>query len=118
MELAIPVLPGNDLRVAREFYATKLGFTVLFEATADGKEGLLGLARGGMRITIDCPMDGHGRNACVSLEVEDVDAYYAEWSGKVSVARGPKNEEWGARTFDLHDPFGNTIFVMGPLRPA
>jgi hypothetical protein len=26
----------------------------------------------------------------------------------------PKNESWGARTFDVIDPFGNTIFVMGP----
>ena len=25
------------------------------------------------------------------------------------------NEFWGARTFDCQDPFGNTIFVMGPL---
>jgi hypothetical protein len=30
------------------------------------------------------------------------------------VKRAPRNESWGARTFDLVDPFGNTIFVMGP----
>ena len=51
-----------------------------------------------------------------SLEVEDADAYYAEWSARVPVLRAPKNEEWGARTFDLIDPFGNTIFVMGPVQ--
>lgn len=40
-------------------------------------------------------MKGHGRGACVSLHVD---------------------EEWGARTFDLLDPSGNTLFVMGPVR--
>jgi uncharacterized glyoxalase superfamily protein PhnB len=55
------------------------------------------------------------RNACVALQVDDADAYYREWSPKVPVLRAPKDEEWGARTFDLLDPFGNTIFVMGPV---
>jgi uncharacterized glyoxalase superfamily protein PhnB len=60
-------------------------------------------------------MTGHGRDACVSIEVDSADAYYAEWKDRVVVKRPPKNEEWGARTFDLIDPFGNTIFVMGPV---
>jgi hypothetical protein len=61
-------------------------------------------------------MSGHGRNACVSLEVDDADAYYAEWRDHVEIKREPRNEDWGARTFDLHDPFGNTVFVMGPVK--
>ena len=88
--------------------------SALYEASDDGKSGILGLARGSIRITLDSPMDGHGRNACVSLEVDDADAYFEEWSQKVDVLRPPKDEAWGARTFDLLDPFGNTIFVMGP----
>jgi uncharacterized glyoxalase superfamily protein PhnB len=118
MERAIPVLPADDLGVAKEFYATKLGFRVLYEASDDGKNGILGLARGSIRITVDSPMDGHGRNACVSLEVKDADAYFYEWSRQVDVLRPPKDESWGARTFDLLDPFGNTIFVMGPIGNA
>jgi hypothetical protein len=59
-------------------------------------------------------MSGHGRNACVSLDVHDADAYHREWSRKVAGLRAPRDEEWGARTFDLLDPSGNTIFVMGP----
>lgn len=116
MERAIPHLPADDLRVARDFYVSKLGFQVEFEATEDGRSGIVGLARGGIRITVDSPMNGHGRNACVSLEVEDADAYFAEWSARVDVLRPPKDEPWGARTFDLLDPFGNTLFVMGPVR--
>jgi len=59
-------------------------------------------------------MTGHGREACVSLMVDDADAYYDEWSTRVEIRRPPQNEYWGARTFDVIDPFGNTIFVMGP----
>lgn len=49
------------------------------------------------------------------MHVDDADAYHREWSAKVPVLRAPINEAWGARTFDLIDPSGNTIFVMGPL---
>ena len=114
MERAIPVLPADDLSVAKDFYATRLGFRVVYEVSNDGRNGLMGVARGAIQITLDSPMDGHGRNACVSIEVDDADAYFAEWSQKVAVLRSPKDESWGARTFDLLDPFGNTIFVMGP----
>jgi len=115
MERAIPILPADDLAQAKAFYVDGLGFRVTHEVSEDGRTGLLGIERGGIVITIDSPMTGHGRDACVSLQVDDVDAYYREWSAKVQVLRAPKNEEWGARTFDLLDPSGNTIFVMGPV---
>lgn len=118
MERAIPLLPADELGVAKDFYVGRLGFSVLFEASEDGKAGILGLERGSIRITIDSPMEGHGRGVCVSLEVDDADAYFEEWSSRVEVLRPPKDEPWGARTFDLLDPFGNTIFVMGPKRGA
>lgn len=116
MERAIPILPADDLGVARDFYETKLGFDVLYQTSDDGRNGLLGLARGSIRMTIDSPMDGHGRHACVSLEVDDADAYYEEWRKRTDILRPPQDEPWGARTFDLLDPFGNTIFVMGPIQ--
>ena len=118
MDRAIPILPADDLRVAKEFYVSRLGFKVRFEATEDGKVGLLGVDRGAISLTLDCPMDGHGREACVSLEVDNADAYYDEWRDRVDIRRPPKNEPWGARTFDVIDPFGNTIFVMGPVDRA
>ncbi len=116
MERAVPILPVDDLRTAKEFYVGKLGFTVGFEVTEDGSKGLLGVERGGISLTLDCPMPGHGRDACVSLQVDSAEAYYEEWRGKgVEIRQPPKNEPWGARTFDIIDPFGNTIFVMGPV---
>lgn len=116
MERAIPILPADDLHVAKEFYVSRLGFKVRFEATEDGTTGLLGLDRGTISITLDCPMPGHGREACVSLQVDDADAYYDEWRDRVAMRRPPVNEPWGARTFDVIDPFGNTLFVMGPVK--
>ena len=115
MERAIPILPTEDLAVAKTFYVDRLGFRVMFEASADGHSGLLGIALGTIEMTLDSPMDGHGRNACVALQVDDADRYYREWSSKVDILRAPKNEAWGARTFDLLDPSGNTIFLMGPV---
>jgi catechol 2,3-dioxygenase-like lactoylglutathione lyase family enzyme len=116
MERAITILPTQDLAAAKAFYVDGLGFRVTWEASSDGHTGLVGLARGGIELTLDCPMDGHGREGCVSLLVNDADAYYEEWNAKVAVLRPPKDEEWGARTFDLLDPSGNTLFVIGPLR--
>ena len=116
MERAIPILPADDLAAAKAFYVGQLGFQVTFEASEDGRTGLLGLERGAIQLTIDSPMNGHGRHACVSLQVDDADAYYNDWSAKVSVLRPPRDEEWGARTFDLLDPSGNTIFVMGTAK--
>jgi catechol 2,3-dioxygenase-like lactoylglutathione lyase family enzyme len=118
MDRATPILPADDLSVAKSFYVERLGFSVRFEVSDDGKNGILGLQRGTIYLTIDSPMSGHGREACVSLEVEDADAYHDEWRQRVAVKRPPRNEDWGARTFDLMDPFGNTIFVMGPPRGA
>jgi uncharacterized glyoxalase superfamily protein PhnB len=112
-ERAVPVLPGDDLAAARAFYVGALGFSVLFESTEDGRSGILGLVRGTIRLTIDCPMSGHGRNACAALEVDNADDYYAAWRDRVAIRRPPRDEPWGARTFDVVDPFGNTLFVIG-----
>lgn len=118
MERAIPVLPTDDLVPARRFYVDGLGFQVTFENSPDGRRGLLGLRRGTIELTLDCPMEGHGRHACVALHVDDVDACYREWSARATPQRAPRNEPWGARTFDLIDPSGNTLFVIGPLSEA
>jgi hypothetical protein len=76
VERAVPILPADDLSTAKSFYVDGLGFRVTFEASDDGRTGLLGLERGTITLTIDSPMEGHGRNACVSFEVDDADAYH------------------------------------------
>tara|TARA_B100000029_G_scaffold294329_1_gene287704 strand:+ start:597 stop:947 length:351 start_codon:yes stop_codon:yes gene_type:complete len=116
MERAIPILPSDDLGEARAFYV-KLGFTVTFEVTEDGKRGLMGLKRGTIELTIDSPMPGHGRDACCSLEVDDADACYEAWRDAVVIEAPSRDEDWGTRTFSVRDPAGNTLFVIGPRRP-
>ena len=115
MERAIPVLPADDITVAKHFYVDKLGFRVTFEAS-DGKSGIMGVERGTISLTIDAPMSGHGRHACVALHVDDADSYYREWREKLEIKNPPRDEDWGARTFGVDDPAGNTIFVIGPPR--
>jgi uncharacterized glyoxalase superfamily protein PhnB len=114
MERAVPCLPGDSVTVAKDFYVNRLGFTVAWETPSNGTEGMVGFKRGTIAITVDCPMSGHGRDACAVLEVDDADRYYDEWKDKVEMKRAPMNEEWGGRTFGVTDPFGNTIFVIGP----
>ena len=114
MSVAVANLPSCDLSVAKRFYVDTLGFAVIFESTEDGHTGLIGLERGGMRINIDSPMDGHGRRACVSLEVDDVDVLYQEWSSRLTALQPPQDQPWGARTFGFQDPDDNTVFVLGP----
>ena len=41
-----PVLPADNLSVTKAFYVERLGFRVTWEATEDGKTGLMGIERG------------------------------------------------------------------------
>jgi catechol 2,3-dioxygenase-like lactoylglutathione lyase family enzyme len=116
VERAVPNLPADHLGVAKAFYVGKLGFSVRYEATEDGKSGVMGVERGPFVFHIDAPMSGHGRNVVVTLEVDDTDALYHEWHGQVTLERPPQNEEWGRRTFGVTDPFGNLLFVVGPIK--
>ena len=127
IERAVPVLPGDDLRVAKDFYVAKLGFNVEWEATEDGSTGLIGLRRGTIELTIDCPMSGHGRHACVSLRVNSADALYQEWRQAVEIGRPPDEravgwaDVWGQRSFrklDLHHRSRRGLSGDGPSPDA
>lgn len=116
MERAVPNLPADDLHVAKDFYVGKLGFSVRYEATEDGRNGVMGVQRGGFALHIDAPMSGHGRHVVATLEVDDTDSLYEEWRRAVELSRPPRNEEWGGRTFGVTDPFGNLLYVVGPVK--
>jgi predicted enzyme related to lactoylglutathione lyase len=116
MERAIPNLPADDLQTAKAFYVGQLGFSIVYEATEDGTNGVMGLQRGGFTLHLDAPMSGHGRNVVVTLEVDDADALFNQWRGATDIGRPPRDEEWGGRTFGVTDPFGNLLYVVGPTR--
>jgi len=110
-------MPIDDPEVARRFYVDGLGFQTVFEARyphEDTEGTIIGIERGSIRIHLDSPMPGHGRDACVYLDVEDADACYEEWRTKVTIDEPPQDQLWGARTFSVMDPFGNSLFVVGP----
>jgi hypothetical protein len=118
MERAIPILPADDLRVAREFYVDRLGFGIRFECMPEPRRGMLGIERGDIWLTIDAPMSGHGRDACVSLQVDDADAYYDEWRARVDIPRPPREEDWGARTFSVRNSSPRALRPAPRRRPA
>jgi hypothetical protein len=56
MERAIPILPADDLSVAKAYYVDRLGFHTRFYWSEDGKNGLLGVEpRRGTRIGARAP---------------------------------------------------------------
>jgi hypothetical protein len=62
----IPILTSNNLTTDLDFYQ-KLGFQIEFSVTEDGINGIARVANGEAKLTLDCPMDGHGRNGCISI---------------------------------------------------
>ncbi|HUG15915.1 MAG TPA: hypothetical protein VMM78_12970 [Thermomicrobiales bacterium] len=66
----------------------------MYEATEDGTSEVMFVQRGGFALHLDAPMSGHGRHVVVTLEVEDTDAMYDQWRGRVELSRPPRNEEW------------------------
>ena len=102
MERAIPILPMDDLAATKRFYVQGLGFQVIFEVAyphASHQGCILGLERGSARLHLDSPMPGHGRDACVYLEVKDADALYREWQPKVEIRKPPQSQRVGRTDF-------------------
>ena len=51
--------------------------------------------------------------ADISIEVDDVDAYYAEATRRgVEIVYGPVDEPWGVRRFFVRDPNGKVINIV------
>jgi hypothetical protein len=66
--------------------------------------------RGTIQLTLDSPMDGRGRNACVSLQVDDADAYYREWSARVVLFFESRRTKTGE-----HKPLMSWTHLVTPL---
>ena len=117
MDRAVPVLPIEDMHEARAFYVDGLGFQVVGEGHYPNEPvpgTILFIERGTIRLSLDSPMPGHGRNIAVNLEVDDADALYADWDGRVEIPHPPQDQPWGGRTFGVTDPSGNLLYVVAP----
>ena len=111
----MPVVHVTDPAAAREFYEGFFGFRVAME-----EDGLLMLASESVPTTqvivaweSPTAMDPDVLSLDLSVEVEDVDAAYAEASRRgLEIVRELRDEPWGIRRFFVRDPSsGRTINV-------
>jgi catechol 2,3-dioxygenase-like lactoylglutathione lyase family enzyme len=64
MELAVPVIPADDISQMKRFYIDKLGFQLTFETESDGTRGMIGVKRGSMEISRATSIGARARSAC------------------------------------------------------
>jgi catechol 2,3-dioxygenase-like lactoylglutathione lyase family enzyme len=121
---AQPQLLVADIAASRDFFTSKLGFTVAF---GYGEPPFYAqVKRDGARINLRCveqpPIDPVLRDReellSASLTVahpEDVKALFLEFQAAgVEFFQSLKREPWGARDFIIRDPDGNLLLFAGP----
>jgi catechol 2,3-dioxygenase-like lactoylglutathione lyase family enzyme len=110
----MPVLKVDSPDAVRAFYVDFLGFRVAMD-----EDGMLMLASTSVPTTqlIVCwpsetAVDPRVRDVDVSLEVEDVDAAYADAQARgLEIVYPITDEPWGIRRFFARAPGGATINV-------
>jgi len=108
----VPILRIFDVAKAREFYCDFLGFEIAWEHRfEDGMPVYMEVTRNGMTLHLS---EHHG-DACpgstVFVWMTGVEAFHAEITAKRYSYNRPGLEEtfYGAKMFQVHDPFGNRI---------
>jgi catechol 2,3-dioxygenase-like lactoylglutathione lyase family enzyme len=118
---AMPVVATDDPGAARAFYEGFLGFRVAME-----QDGMLMFASPSVPTTqliVAWPsptaMDPHVLGVDVSIEVEDVDAAYADAHAReLEIVRPLTDEPWGIRRFFVREPGGRTVNVASHRPPG
>ncbi len=122
---SFPVFTVNNLASAKAFYTAHLGFGIAFE-----NEWYLHLVSdAGIQVGFMLPAQPtqpeifhpayDGRGVIFSLEVDDVDAAYAEARRKaLNVVLTLRSEDWGQRHFCLEDPNGIHLDIVQAIAPT
>ena len=122
---SFPVFTVNNLEAAKAFYTAHLGFGIAFE-----NEWYLHLVSdAGIQVGFMLPAQPtqpeifhpayDGRGVIFSLEVEDVDAAYAEARRHaLNVVLTLRSEDWGQRHFCLEDPNGIHLDIVQAIAPT
>jgi uncharacterized glyoxalase superfamily protein PhnB len=118
-----PVLLSGDVRAAAAFYRDVFGFGTTFESS-----WYVSLSHGGSELALLDP--GHetipegfrgsaAAGVLLNLEVDDVDAVYADLSGRpdVEVVLPLRSEDFGQRHFILAGPDRVLVDVITPIAP-
>jgi predicted enzyme related to lactoylglutathione lyase len=103
----------SDLAAARAFYTEKLGLTVEAE-----QPGFVQFAQPGGKGAWFALSESPNARPFSDPEfwwyVENADAACAEFAGRdVEIAEQPRDMPFG-RVFAIHDPAGNTIYMLQP----
>lgn len=112
---AIPLFPAPRVADAVAFYRARLGFEPVFELAE-----YAGVAREGIEIHFwQCGDRRIAENTSCRIEVEHIDALYAEYiAADVVHPKGRLEEKpWGFREFSAVDDAGNLlVFVQRAAR--
>ncbi len=123
-----PYLAASDAGAAMDWYVAVLGAVEQVRYTGDdGRIGHAELSIGGARfmlsdeypelgVPVVSPTTLGGTPFSMHLEVPDVDAVHARVvaDGRALVGRPPHDEAYGARSFDMVDPFGFRWMIQTP----
>ena len=115
LQVAIPVLPVEDVPKSLDFYRERLGFEVAFEWGP-----YAGVRRGPVEIHLSGESSEPAAPVSARIDVEGVDALYEEM--KVQNVIHPEEpletKPWGMRQFSVLDPSGNRITFAQPADAA
>jgi catechol 2,3-dioxygenase-like lactoylglutathione lyase family enzyme len=105
-------LYASDPQAAHAFYADLLGLELVMD-----HGWILTFAAKGQTALPQVSVASEGGNGTpvpvLSIEVDDVDAVYAQAREKgVAIVYDITDEPWGVRRFYLRDPFGNVINIL------
>jgi uncharacterized glyoxalase superfamily protein PhnB len=121
---AIPVVHVSDAAAAESFYCQQLGFRCLAAWRADQSlpnPAYLTVERDGVRLHLTSFTDGTVGTwtSNVYVFVDDVDALYAELSGRgVAAVSAPVDQTWGTREFGVRDADRNIMTFGQSARRA
>jgi uncharacterized glyoxalase superfamily protein PhnB len=109
----------TNMRVTLDFYIDVLGFTQTGYYPIESEPIRTEVRRDGVAIILFSE-DRHvgdqvpAFSGALYIFPESVDKLAQELSGRVSLAWGPKNTEFGTREFAIHDPNGYTLVFAEP----
>lgn len=124
-----PYITVSPAPAAIDWYVTVLGAVEQTRYTGDdGRIGHADLTIGGATLMLSdeypefgpgvvSPTTLGGTPFALHLEVPDVDAVFARVvaAGDARIGRPPHDEPYGARTFDMVDPFGHRWMIQTPI---
>lgn len=102
-------IPCVDLSAAAAFYTQLLGVSPAF---GDEASGYIGLILGDITFLLEPEEKGEfnaGRYLGISIEVEDIAAFYARHKDSVPFSHPPQAQPWGGIMTHVTDPSANVL---------